>query len=739
MKQSTVNSQFFNFRLFLEALKRLRVIGLGTAILSLTVSVLVPVTTWLERNSREVKEIYEMDTQMLCVPAGIVALLAPLFFFVLFSFLQKRKESDFFHAIPYTRTCVYVSFITAALAFIWTIQLACGVVAGVLWSMIPLVSADIGGMIAYVAISMLAAAMLSAFMMLALTVSGTGGSCFILFFLFAGFVRVVCAIILGCMDTIYFIDTNEMWDVSFLAPQWLLPINILYYWMNGQEATTMLYSLANILYSFVVTVGLFTLAGLLYNRRKSEMAGNPAPGVKTQALFRILLASLAVLLIPLLVFTDGLDPAILLVLVVLVLLVYFLYELVTTKRPKNLLRILPGLGIVAGVCVAFFLGFEAYRTVLIYEKITLNEIKWVSMESNGFTGGTYQDRLSDTLRTDDAELVKVIAERIAASQEYERVGAPGGPYDYDSGYYKRRNVTVRLKSGRTLYLRVAMDDASQEKIQSRFAALEELKDIMYLLPTDTEVQSAGLNLSAYDHVYLSDREQFGLLLSTFRAEFETLTEEQKAEIMAPVFNTTGTYSKGYDSEMVYPDSKGDGTMRLSLSGRVNGKRFNNEYIITDALPETRRIATYLWGMGQMSGSYIWDEGYGVDGTPAEVLAALAERSEDPKFKEDYPYMKGTMTLLSPSGKGIWDMKGQTTFMLDVEDNARFAEILTKACAVTSSTKEQSFNLTENTYCLSLCKGYWDGDKSLSFGVYGVFELSPEELSELIDMLSLEEE
>ena len=736
MKQSTVNSQFFNFRLFLEALKRLRVIGLGTAILSLTVSVLVPVTTWLERNSREVKEIYEMNTEMLCVPAGIVALLAPLFFFVLFSFLQKRKESDFFHAIPYTRTCVYVSFITAALAFIWTIQLACGVVAGILWSMIPLVSADIGGMIAYVAISMLAAAMLSAFMMLALTVSGTSGSCFILFFLFAGLVRVVCAITLGCMDTIYFIDSNEMWDVSFLAPQWFLPVNILYYWMAGQEATTMLYSFANILYSLVVTVGLFTLAGLLYNRRKSEMAGSPAPGVKTQALFRILFASLAVLLIPLLVFTEGVDAAILLVLVVLVLLVYFLYELVTTKRPKNLLRILPGLGIVAGVCVAFFLGFEAYRTVLIHEKITPNEIKWVSMESNGFMGGTYQDRLSDTLHTDDAELVKVIAERIAVSQKYEREGIPEHPYD--SGYYNRRHVTVRLKSGRTLHLRVAMDDASQEKLQARFAALEELKDIMYLLPTDTEVQSAGLNLTVYDHVYLSDRAELALLLSTFRAEFETLTEEQKAEVMAPAFNASASYSKGYDYDIAYPDSKGDGTMRLSLSGRVNGKRFINEYIITDALPETRRIATYLWGMGQMSGSYMWYEGYDMSGTAVEVLTALTERSEDPEFIDDYAYMKGYVTLLSPTGKGSWNMEGHTTFILNAKDYARFAEILSDACAVTSSTKEQSFNLTENTYCLSLYNEYWDGDKSLSFGVYGVFELSPEALAELVEILYMGE-
>ena len=344
-----VSTSFFNFRLFLEALKRLRVIGLGSAILALTASALVPAVTWIEQGSYTRADIYEMETQFLCIPAGIMVALAPLFFSVLFSFLQKRKESDFFHAIPYTRTCVYVSFVTAALTFVWAIQLACGVTAGILWSMIPRVTADIGGMIAYVGVSMLAAAMLSAFMMLSLSVSGTSGSCFLLFLLFTGFVRVVCAIFLGCMDSFYLIDTNGMWDNSFLSPLWLQPINVFGYLMGSTAYSDLLFSSANILYSLCVTLGLFAFAGLLYNRRKSEMAGNPAPGVKTQALFRIMFTSLAVLLIPLLTITDGVDAALMLVVIVGVLLIYFLYELITTKRPKNLLKIFPGLGIVAGV------------------------------------------------------------------------------------------------------------------------------------------------------------------------------------------------------------------------------------------------------------------------------------------------------------------------------------------------------------------------------------------------------
>ena len=731
MKYNRTNTHIFNFRLFLEAIKRLRVIGLGTAILALTISVLVPVTTWIQRNDSLSKDVYVMSTQGLCIPAGLVVFLAPLFFAVLFSFLQKRKESDFFHAIPYTRTCVYVSFVSAALAFIWTIQLACGVVAGILWSMVPRLTADIGGMFAYVAISMLAAAMLSAFMMLALTVSGTKGSCFILFFLFAGFVRVVCAIFLGCLDTICFIDTNEMWDVSALAPQWLLPLNIVYYWMNFRDACLMLYSPANILYSLVVTVGLFALAGLLYNRRKSEMAGNPAPGVKTQALFRILFTTVLALLIPLLLINGNADSALMLVLVVGVLLVYFLYELITTKRPKNLLRILPGLGIVAGICVAFLLSFVGYRAFRINEKITPDEIKWITMESDGFVGGTYQDRLSDTLRTDDPELLKVIADRYAVSQKYEREGVPQS--DYNETYYNRPEVMVRLKNGRTLYLSISMDDTSRESMQKRFASLEEVKDILYLLPKNSEVESAGLSLGSHYDIYLGKEDKFYALYDTFCAEFETLADEQKAKVMAPALNTPNSYGKetAYDYGI---NTSNNGSMKLYLSGSVNGRRFSNEYIIIEEMTETRRLAVYLWGENNLEQSHVGSDNYYTSGTPKEVLTVLADYADDPKVADDEAYVKGHIFLWNASGdKQLFT--GETAYVLDAKDYDRLAAILSEAWAVTSSTKETEFKLTDDTYCIGLYT-VWSDKIQLSLGIYGVFELTDDQLDELIEILHL---
>ena len=727
-----VSTSFFNFRLFLEALKRLRVIGLGSAILALTVSALVPAVTWIEHGSYDRTDIYEMDTGLLCVPAGAMVLLAPLFFFVLFSFLQKRKESDFFHAIPYTRTCVYVSFVTAALTFIWVIQLACGVTAGILWGMIPRVSADVGSMLAYVGISMLAAAMLSAFMMVALTVSGTGGSCFLLFMLFTAFVRVVCAIFLGCMDTIYFIDTNGMWDASFLSPLWLLPINVIYYWGDIELSSALLYSLPNILYSLLVMVGLFAFGGLLYNRRHSEMAGNPAPGVKTQALFRIMFTSLGVLLIPLLAITNGGDAALMLVLIVGVLLVYFLYELITTKRPKNLLKIMPGLGIVAGVCVAFFLIYGVYYNVVTGESISPSEIKWVSVESNGFSGGSYQDRLTDTLRTDDAELVKIIADRMAVSQQYQRDGVPDNGYEAD--YYNRMEVTIRLKNGRTLHRNISMNAQSRETVRTRFAALEEVKEIMYLLPSNGEIRAASLSMSGYDSVYVSDLGKLYDLMETFRTEFEALTEEQKAVVMAPVLSESYYYYRYEDSSVKeeYDEALRYG-MLLSLNGYVGGQRFYNDYIITDAMPETREAMAYLWGISAFHHCYYTRNGQGMSGNPLEIVLAFGEDAVEDNFTEIFPRLKGRITITSLADD-LHVM--EDTFILKAADYVRFVELLEDACAVTEDTKADEFT-TEDVYYLYM---YTDMDgkySNINLNVKGLFKLTPAELEELMEMLTAE--
>ena len=719
------STSFFNFRLFLEALKRLRVIGLATAILAVTASALVPVVCWIEQSGSRPITPYEMETEFLCIPAGFVSLLAPFFFAVLFSFLNKRKESDFFHAIPYTRTCVYVSFVSASLVFVWVIQLACALVAGILWGMIPALIADIGGMISYTLVSMLAAAMLSSFMMLALTVSGTEGSCMLLFLLFAGFTRVVAAIFCGCLESIDLLRINDLWSNSFFSPLWFLPLNVIYYWMDVTSATRLLYSVPNILYSAAVTLAVFALAGLIYKHRRSEMAGNPAPGVKTQALFRIMFTTLLALLLPLLVISDAAEVGLTLVLVVGVLLVYFLYELITTKRPRNMLKAIPGLGIVAGICIAFTILFYAYRGVVLYEDIEKSEVKSVSVESGSFGSNTYQGRLLGTLQTDDDEVVSLVVRQLALSQKYEREG-DWSVSPAPESYWDRVTVTIRMKGGRTVKRYIMLGDETRAELNERFMELEAVSSIAYLLPEDGEITSGGIELGngTYNRQYfhLKDTE---FVMETFRREFASLTEAQKKEVMTRILNA-----------YYYEKAEQENSIILTIRGDLKngGQYFYNEYVITEALPETRAYLVALWGVEKKDANYYERGGQTCGGSADEVLTALTADAEDGEFTAAFPYLKGQITLSYLNADEGMDQ----TFYLDAADYPRFAALLLKANRVHQDTAPESLTLSENTCMLTMYTDTEGKYSYLYFNVDTLVDLSPEDFAELKEILQIPE-
>ena len=702
MKNKKLFTQIFNPRLFIEALKRLRVIGLATAILSVTISALVPIAVWMIRAPKFVQ--FTMDTQVLCVPVCILVFMAPMFFSTLFSFLQKRKESDFFHAIPYTRICVYVSFTAAALAFVFAIQVACGLVAGILWSMMPNLTFDLSGMIAYVFICMLAAAMLSSFMMLALTVSGTGGSGLLLFLLFAGFVRVVCAIFMVCVGSIDLIPSESM---DFFVPTWFLPINIIWYLGEIKDATVIMYSFSNILYSLAVTIGVYVLAGFFYCKRKSEMAGNPAPGVRTQALFRILFTLPLALVIPLCLITDSDDSTLLLVLTVAILLVYFLYELITTKRPKNMLRAIPGLAIVAGVCILFSLAFYGYRTVVLYEKVDTEDIKSVSIDSNIFGHGTYQSYLVDSYAVNDEGIRAIIADQLEESQERERLNHHG------EMYWNRSTVTIRLKGGRTMKRSIILSPEQISTITQFIREEEEVGKLMYRLPADREINGSNLDVMFDMHTdnhHFYDESDIRDLMEVFRAEFEALTDTQKDSVMA------ATFVEGWDSMT-------GNNLVLSLYGRVEGGHFRNSYYITEEMPMTRRYLLVLSGLS--AENWFSDENDSVSGTASTLLQKLDNNLE----QNVYEKLAVTIQGFSATGKVEKDILLSGTVSDDTlrELVALLAERNRIKNAEDLRDPYQKIFLTNDTYYIHLSiDGESMKNRYLSVSISGLYELTPEE-------------
>ena len=90
----------------------------------------------------------------------------------------------------------------------------------------------------------------------------------------------------------------------------------------------------------------------MFHRRRSEAAGQSAPSRLLQHIYRIVVTMVICIFIVCAMFSEmtaGIlrdEWFVFLVFYLVAALVYFAYELITTKKWKNLLTALPGLGIV---------------------------------------------------------------------------------------------------------------------------------------------------------------------------------------------------------------------------------------------------------------------------------------------------------------------------------------------------------------------------------------------------------
>ena len=117
----------FSKGLYVEGLRKLRVLGFIALAPMIVIQIAGPITQyfnyldWLEYS--EHGEVYYTDTVSfdlvtLSVPLT-AALVTPIMVLMLFSVFNKRSASDFYHSLPYTRVCLYLSNMAAV--FTWII------------------------------------------------------------------------------------------------------------------------------------------------------------------------------------------------------------------------------------------------------------------------------------------------------------------------------------------------------------------------------------------------------------------------------------------------------------------------------------------------------------------------------------------------------------------------------------------------------------------------------------------
>lgn len=606
-KQTVFGSKCFNARLFFEGVKRLRVIALAVAILALTAAILVPVISWIgyaeqyEASCWEETPFYDdegnlvewrreyvpkpiqpqpVNNYLLCLPLYILPFAAPLFFFILFSFLHKRKQSDFFHAIPYTRTCVFVSFTTAALAFVTAIATVSALLSGLIYAACPFTSFAFWDLAGLVGLSVLAAAFLSSFMMLSLSLTGTGATTLLLFALFASITRIVLGLFYLTVDDFLIVNANYY---PFLSPYWYLPFRMFVQSGDYYDEAIPPYSQL-IPYTVIVTLAVFALAGLFYKLRRSEMAERSAPSRRVQSIFRSLFTLPFALLLTVMIVLDEIDFEVALILFVITVVAFYLYELITTKRVRNLWRATPWLGAVAGGCVVFVISFALFGAC-VHADIPEEKIRSVSVEMGA--SNSFESLNTREIETDDERMIALVAEALDYTRAYSQSSIfPDGGFQRISYH----TVTIRKTNGMTVKRNLAFTHENEQKLESYLIESEEYTEKYLELPTAetvTYLYAYTQGSSGYYDVALNN-EEYEAFWSVLREEYASLSLTDKM-IFKDGYDYA--YSKDEDAgveygDYVYVEQYSPFYITLSVSGMFEGERYHSSYTLPAAMDET---------------------------------------------------------------------------------------------------------------------------------------------------------
>lgn len=544
MKQKKTH---FSLRLLWEGFQQCKMIGIFSAVIVVLGAVLEPVAQAISLGSSPyyTKVVYE--AWGINVTLLVVLLAAPLMTLMLFHFLDNRAASDLYHALPHKRITLYLSYAGAVL--LWVVLL---LVLGTLTSAIACgfahkyITLLTDSLLPFAASLFCMSFLLVAGMLVSMSVTGTVFTNV----LFAGillFLPRLCVLGLqsSMANALPFLSDSAGTGFFRNANNLLFSgVNVVFSMSesDGTSVETVFSpSWQAYLYTFLLGLLYFVIAAFLFRRRRSEAAGQSAPSRLLQHIYRIVVTMVICIFIVCAMFsemTNGMmrdEWFVFLVLYLVAALVYFAYELITTKKWRNLLTALPGLGIVALLNVGILLGMHAVEKHIVAQRPAMQEIESVSFCS---TDGT--DYISSSSFLNYRDYINLMSRDIAITDptavtlvsyyldENLKTWEEGGNDAYQSKYYTEGDyssyhVIVRTKD-QTLRRLIYVPVSETEKLLNALQTNADYVDAWRNPPQELESTATfGDQMGA---CYLST-EQAEELLQTYReelqsADFETL-------------------------------------------------------------------------------------------------------------------------------------------------------------------------------------------------------------------------
>ncbi len=494
-----MKKSIWNKGLFFEGLRRLR--GLMITFSALTVSFIAAFAVILSVVGGLADRNYPVE--YLTWPLLIIVFIgAPAFALRTFSFLNKRNSSDFFHALPYTRTCMYFSLLTSLIVGIAAVVAVSGAAAFIAYAFLRVGADTVRAVAVLIFCSFVSSVFVASTVVLASSVSGSVFTELVLSTVILIFPQVLIYIFKSFItSSVYTATRSDLYDLagSVNIPNFNnLPLRLFISYVGGsvEDMTEPL----PIIYSVIVCVLYLAVAYILFRHRKSETAERSAPSLKVQAVFRIMIAC-AFSFIGTLTIAEGIitkqsvnsyvPTAI--VMFSLAAIVYFMFELISTKGKRNILKALPGFGVAIALNIAVagvFYGVYSYEYSFGTDParvdsmtVCIENVKNVNNGTLWLNDTAYRKCLIEGYEINDADTVNAICNNISYANR-NRGNSGSGQLMY-----------LKIKSGlitKTRYFRVFSDVESAVRTQIKQS--EKYKKYLKYIP------SMQIKLEPYEFV-----------------------------------------------------------------------------------------------------------------------------------------------------------------------------------------------------------------------------------------------
>lgn len=582
-------NKFFSPALMLEGIKQTRVVGICFAVISVLASCGYPLLRLISYASMDYDTLkaqpyFTIDIATFSMPIFLMQYIMPIvMIFLLFNFMNIRKASDFYHSIPLSKTCVYLTYTVTAL--IWSIVTV--VVSTLLSFTIYALSLKTVINIEFVwptiISSIILAMLIASIALLAKGLSGTIFTNIIITLIIMFLPRVIILLYTTAINT-----SVKITDVSFMS---LTDIynNIIFapFIYNNSfliEKTTPILNASTQWYSLILAIIYFVIGFFIHKFRKSESAGKSAAYKGVQPVVRILIGSIPLLLISfnlacgLKVYTEFW-----LIGILVSLLAYFLYELITTKSAKKLLISIPFYLIAILANAIFIIACVSERNFILNDIPEPSEISSVSISYNNdylnvvYINDNYYKYKTENIKYDDKGLIDHLQSSLVETVEKVKEDDFSKFYSENYIYY---DVIFHCSSGRDIKRRVYVNinklgGSENLSLDSYIHKNKEYENAIYSLPTDKELKSINIDTSNIDF----SKDELNELWKIYKEEFNSASNEDKNML-------------SYRDNDIYNNYNIDNTTSIVTIGYVGMNSFSQHYLI-DAKITPKTYNKYL--------------------------------------------------------------------------------------------------------------------------------------------------